>query len=91
MSEKTVKRADLSLRLSELDLFILTSFFFLGIVDSFLTYVGVSIGLTEGNIFIASIIRHSWALFFIFKFAVALFMAAICYRLKNRLLPSLLA
>ena len=52
-------------------LYALALFILLGIVDPFLTYVGVShFGLTEANIFIALIIQYSWEVFFLFKIMI---------------------
>lgn len=46
-------------------------FVLLGVVDPFLTYIGVNhYGLMEANLLIDSLIQNSWSLFFLFKVAV---------------------
>lgn len=54
----------------------LVFFLLLGIVDSFLTYVGVNyLGLVEANVLINFLIQSGWGVFFVFKVVVYGFLA----------------
>jgi len=71
--------------------FAIGSFVLMGILDSVLTYFGVSyLGLVEGNAFMHILIEKSWFYFFFFKIVVYSSLAWMSLKVLPRVAPQTL-